>query len=136
MNSEQIELLIKKYQGIPYLHAGRDLTGLDCLGLAHFFYKDCDIDIPKDDGEEYSTQWAKKDPERYLRGILRLGQAAPVDQLLPLDFVYFRMGRYISHGGIMVDPQHFIHVLQKTTVHVSPMDWVWKQRLVGARRLL
>lgn len=136
MDQRKLETLIKKYEGIPYLHAGRDLTGLDCLGLAHFFYKDCGIDIPKGDGVEYSQHWAKKDPERYLRGILQLGQAAPVDHLLPLDFVYFRLGRYISHGGVMVDTQHFIHVLQKTTVHVSPLDSVWRRRLVGARRLL
>jgi probable lipoprotein NlpC len=136
MDSQQITALIKKYQGIPYRHAGRDLTGLDCLGLAHFFYQDCGIDIPQSDGTEYSLHWAKKDPERYLRGILQLGQAAPLDDLLPLDFVYFRMGRYISHGAVMVDSQNFLHVLQNTTVHVSPLDLAWKKRLVGARRLV
>ena len=136
MDQQQIKALIKKYSGIPYRHGGRDLTGLDCLGLAYYFYKDCGVDIPQNDGEKYSVNWAKEDPERYLRGILQIGQATPVDDLRPLDFVYFRMGRYISHGAVMVDAEHFIHVLQRTTVHVSPMDATWKKRLVGARRLI
>jgi cell wall-associated NlpC family hydrolase len=136
MDQQQMNVLIKKYSGIPYKHGGRDLTGLDCLGLAHYFYKDCGVDIPQNDGNKYSVNWAKEDPERYLRGILQIGQAVPVDDLKPLDFVYFKLGRYISHGAVMVDTEHFIHVLQRTTVHVSPMDEVWRKRLVGARRLI
>jgi cell wall-associated NlpC family hydrolase len=136
MDSGQLNTLIKKYEGIPYRHGGRDLTGLDCLGLAHFFFKDCGIEIPVNDGMEYSPNWAKQDPERYLRGILQLGQAAPIDDLQPLDFVYFRMGRYISHGAVMIDSQNFIHVIQRMSVHVSPMNLIWKKRLVGARRLI
>jgi cell wall-associated NlpC family hydrolase len=136
MDPKQIAALIKKYEGIPYRHAGRDLTGLDCLGLAHFFYKDCSIEIPQDDGAEYSLNWSKTDPERYLRGILALGQTAPLDDLQPLDFVYFRMGRNISHGAVMIDSQYFLHVLQNTTVHVSPLNLAWRKRLAGARRLI
>jgi cell wall-associated NlpC family hydrolase len=136
VDSKQIAALVKKYEGIPYRHAGRDLTGLDCLGLAHYFYKDCGIDIPANDGQEYPRNWAKLDPERYLRGILQIGQTAPLDDLAALDFVYFRIGRYISHGGVMVDPQQFIHVLQNTPVHVSLLNSIWKRRLVGARRLV
>ena len=136
MDIGQIEYLIKKYEGIPYRHAGRDLTGLDCLGLAHFFYKDCEIDIPKGDGEEYTPNWSRKDPERYLRGILLLGKPAPLDNLQTLDFVYFRMGRNITHGGVMIDPQHFLHILQNTTAHISLLDSTWLKRLAGARRLI
>lgn len=134
MDPHQIQGLIKKYSGIPYKHAGRDLTGLDCLGLAHFVYKDCGIDIPDSDGRAYSQDWTKTDPERYLRGILAHGAAAPVDNLQPLDFVYFRMGRNITHGAVMVDSEHFLHVLQNSRVHVSRMDPVWRKRLAGARR--
>jgi probable lipoprotein NlpC len=135
VEQKQIEALIKKYSGIPYKHAGRDLTGLDCLGLVHFFYKDCGIDLPDGDGREYPPNWTKEDPERYLRGIMAIGKAVPVDELKPLDFVYFRMGRNITHGAVMVNSDHFIHVLQHMVVHVSPLDRVWKRRLAGARRL-
>jgi cell wall-associated NlpC family hydrolase len=136
MDSDKINSLVKKYSGIPYKHAGRDLTGLDCLGLIHFFYKDCGIDVPASDGREYSPDWTKTDPERYLRGIMAVGSVAPVDNLRPLDLVYFRMGRNITHGGVMVDSEYFLHVLQNTTVHVSPLNHIWKRRLAGARRLI
>jgi cell wall-associated NlpC family hydrolase len=136
MDPKQIESLVKKYSGIPYKHAGRDLTGLDCLGLLHFFYKDCGIWIPDGDGCEYSKDWTKTDPERYLRGIMAIGTAAPVDDLQPLDLAYFRMGRNVTHGAVMIDSEHFLHVLQNTRVHVSRMDPVWRRRLYGARRVL
>jgi len=135
MEPKQIESLIKKYLGIPYRHAGRDFNGLDCLGLIYFFYKDCGIDVPDGDGQKYPRDWTKQDPERYLRGIMALGRAVPVDDLQPLDLVYFRMGRNITHGGIMVDNEHFLHVLQNTQVFVSKLDYVWRRRLAGARRL-
>lgn len=133
---ELVERLIKKYMGIPYRHAGRDLTGLDCLGLVHFFYKDCGIDIPDGDGREYSRFWTKEDPERYVRGIMSLGIPAPIQDLKPLDFVFFRMGRHITHSGVMVDSDHFLHVLQNSTVQISPLNGLWRKRLAGARRLI
>jgi cell wall-associated NlpC family hydrolase len=132
---DHIPLVIKKYLGIPYQHAGRDLNGLDCLGLIHRFYQDCGIQVPDGDGREYSRNWTKTDPQRYLRGLLAIGRPAPIDDLKPLDLVYFRMGRNITHGGIMVDPQRFIHVLQTTRVHLSRMEPIWRRRLAGARRL-
>jgi Cell wall-associated hydrolases (invasion-associated proteins) len=135
MDQKQIAILVKKYEGIPYRHGGRDLTGLDCLGLAHFFYKDCGIHMPDSDGKTYSAHWSKEDPQRYLRGIMSVGTAVSADELQPLDFVYFRIGKNITHGGVMVDCNHFIHVLQRTVVHISPLNWVWKKRLAGARRL-
>ncbi|HBF36607.1 MAG TPA: glycoside hydrolase [Firmicutes bacterium] len=136
MEQEQMNAVIKKYLGIPYKHAGRDLTGLDCLGLAHYFYKDCGIEFPENDGRDYSIKWAQDDPERYLRGVSAIGKPVPVEELKTLDFVYFRLGRFISHGAVMVDSNHFIHVLQHTVVHINVLDPVWKKRLVGARRLI
>jgi cell wall-associated NlpC family hydrolase len=136
VEQEHIARLIQKYQGIPYRHAGRDETGLDCLGLIHLFYKDCGLDVPDGDGREYARDWTRSDPERYLRGLLKIGRAVSgAEALKPLDLVYFRMGRNITHGGIMVDMRNFIHVLQNTRVHVAPLNFVWQKRLAGARRL-
>ncbi len=136
MDTKYLQMLTNKYTGIPYKHAGRDLTGLDCLGLVHFFYQDYGIKIPDGDGKEYSLLWYQKDPERYLRGIMKVGTAVPVDDLKTLDFVFFKLGKCVSHGGIMVDSEHFIHVLQNGFVHISRLDRNWQRRLVGARRLI
>ncbi|TCL70911.1 NlpC/P60 family protein [Hydrogenispora ethanolica] len=130
----KIAEITRKYIGIPYRNAGRDLTGLDCLGLAYLFYQDFGIKIPDGDGREYSSKWVYEDPERYLRGIQKVGREVSFHEIQPLDFVYFRIGHYISHGGIMVDEHQFIHVLQNTRVHLTPMNWIWRRRLVGVRR--
>ncbi len=130
----KIAAIARKYLGVPYRNGGRDLNGLDCLGLAYLFYKDCGITIPDGDGQEYSSKWVYEDPERYLRGVQKAGREVPLHEIRPLDFVYFRIGRYISHGGVMVDEHQFIHVLQNTRVHLTPLNWVWHRRLVGVRR--
>ena len=136
MNTKQIKELVNKYKGIPYCHAGRDLNGLDCLGLIYLFYNDCGVYIPDGDGKPYSPDWYKDDPDRYRRGIIKYGEPAPLDDLRTLDLVYFRMFKYISHTGIMLDTQHFIHVHQNSVVHISPLNFIWRKRLAGARRLI
>ena len=136
MNQVNIQALVKKYIGIPYKLMGRDLNGLDCLGLMYRFYQDCGIKIPDRDGSDYTNDWVKEDPDRYLRGLLKIGKAAQIDDLRPLDLVYFKIGKYISHGGVMIDNYNFIHVIQETKVHVSQMNNAWNRRLIGVRRLV
>jgi cell wall-associated NlpC family hydrolase len=136
MDKKQILTLVNKYKGIPYHHAGRDLNGLDCLGLVYLFYKDCGIKIPDGDGKPYPKDWYKEDPERYVRGISHYGNPAPLDELKPLDLVYFRMFKYISHTGIMIDSEYFIHIHQNSVVHISHLNFIWRKRLAGARRLI
>lgn len=136
IDQQIIDGLVRKYLGIPYRHGGRDLTGVDCLGLAYLFYRDCGISIPDNDGSSYEADWFKTDPDRYYRGIQRCGKAVLPKDIQPLDFVYFKMGPVISHGGVMVDKNHFIHVLERTRVHLSPLNFKWRRRLVGARRFI
>ncbi len=133
---ESIATIVRKYIGIPYRHGGRDLKGLDCLGLAYCFYQDLGTEIPDGDGSPYSPQWVYEDPERYLRGIQKVGREVSITAIQPLDFVYFKIGRYISHCGVMVDSQYFIHVLQGTRVHLTLLNWAWRRRLVGIRRVI
>jgi cell wall-associated NlpC family hydrolase len=131
-----INKIAGKYVGIPYKHAGRGMDGLDCLGLAHLFYRDCGIAIPDGDGIQYPPNWANEDKERYIRGILKEGKAVPVDKLEPLDFVYFKFYGIVSHAGVMVDSSRFLHVLERGTVQISRLSSSWRYRLAGARRFL
>ena len=136
MDPSKIEQIACKYLGVPYRHGGRDLNGLDCLGLIHLFYRDCGIAIPDGDGKPYSPNWVYEDPGRYLRGIKKIGKEVPLNMIQPLDLVYFRLGAFISHGGVMVDSHYFIHVFQKGVVRLTPLNRAWRRRLVGARRLI
>lgn len=134
---KQIESVACELVGIPYLHEGRDpATGLDCLGLICVFYKRLGIDVPDGDGEPYSRDWFRQDPERYLRGILKHGNPIEPAELRALDFVYFSMGGAVTHAGVMVDGELFIHVLEGGSVCVSRLNSMWRRRLAGARRFI
>ncbi|HBT17931.1 MAG TPA: glycoside hydrolase [Firmicutes bacterium] len=130
--------IAQEFIGIPYCHGGRDMKGLDCLGLVYLFYNKVGINIPDNDGKEYSLEWYKKDPERLLRGIQQVGKEVAIhsEPLQPLDLVYFRIGGAITHAGIMLDKDCFIHVMIGQLIHITRFSPAWKRRLQGARRLI
>ncbi len=134
---EKMKDIVNKYRNISYKHNGRSLTGLDCLGLMIFIYKDFGIEVSIDDHEYISKDWYKKDPERYLKGLLQLGRSVEFDQLQVLDLVYFRMmDGIVTHSGVMINDSDFIHVLQKRDVEVASFNRFWTQKFAGARRLI
>lgn len=134
---KQIESVVRELVGVPYIHAGRDpATGLDCLGLVCVFYKRFGIAVPDGDGAPYERDWFRRDPGRYLRGILQHGVPVEPASLRALDFVYFFMGGVVAHAGVMVDISRFIHVLEGRSVCVSRLNSMWRRRLAGARRFI
>lgn len=130
-----IDAAINEFTGIPYLHGGRSKAGFDCLGLVRAFCEKFKISIPENDGMIYESDWYKKDPGRLARGIVKVGKPITFDELQPLDLVYFRVGGAVTHIAVMVSPYSFIHVMKGDRVHVSPMNFAWKKRYAGARRL-
>lgn len=128
--------LARKYTEIGYRHGGRSKDGADCLGLMQMFFRELGIALPDNDGKEYSSDWYRSDPERLERELMTQGVAAPVNDLKPLDMVYFRIGGAVTHVGVMVDRVHFLHLLIGRVSEISRMDWAWRRRLVGARRLI
>lgn len=138
MVQSKYEQIARQFLGIPYQHGGRDRKGLDCLGLVYLFYQELGIRIPDHDGQPYTIDWYKKDPERLLRGLRQVGRAVnfKTEPLQPLDLVYFRMGGAITHAGVMIDHRSFLHVLVGQTVHITPFTPAWRRRLRGARRLI
>ena len=128
--------IVEKYVGTPYRHGGRGQDGIDCLGLLICVYRDFGIEIPDGDGRPYRTDWHTTEPDRYLEGLLSIGKEA-TEPLKTLDLVYFRFhGGVVSHAGVMVDPQRFIHVLERRSVMVSRLKGMWRRKLAGARRLV
>jgi cell wall-associated NlpC family hydrolase len=133
---KKMEEIVNKYRNIPYKHNGRSLTGLDCLGLLIHVYREFGIEIPSDDGAYISEEWYKEDPDRYLRGIINIGETVEFDQLQTLDLVYFELlDGIVTHSGVMINDHEFIHILQRRNVEVSYFNRFWRKKFAGARRL-
>lgn len=130
---------VEKYIGIPYKHNGRSIEeGLDCWGLVMCIFKELGISLPGSDGYNRPEQdWFKKDPDRYWRFLQRVGEPLDIVQVKRYDIVYFALigNSIVSHAGVMLDNEKFIHTLQKRNCFVSKLDRYWLKKIRGVRRL-
>jgi cell wall-associated NlpC family hydrolase len=135
---QRVKELIKKYRWAKFVHNGRNLeTGLDCLGFIILFYQEFGIYIPSDDGESIPKDWFETDPERYIRGIRKLGEKeVSRKELRPLDLAYFAISRnVITHTGIMLNNNEFIHMSPKRGLVINSLNSPWIYKYRGAIRI-
>ncbi|HHU49179.1 MAG: C40 family peptidase [Caldicoprobacterales bacterium] len=134
----EIEKLLEQYRHVPFVHNGRTLEGLDCLGFVVHFYQNFGIFLPDNDGKEIDKHWYKTDPHRYIRSIRKLNSIqVSLDDLQPLDLVYFAIAKdIITHTGIMINHREFAHMSPKRNFMISKMERHWKARCRGAVRFI
>lgn len=130
-----------KYVGTPYKHNGRTIQeGLDCLGLIGCIYEELGMPLPPNDSynNDPEVDWYKTDPDRYWRYLQRLGKPTGLEDLKAGDIVYFALinGTIVSHAGVMLDDESFIHTLQKRNCRINKMDRFWQKKFRGARKML
>ena len=119
------------YLKIPFKDRGRDDQGVDCYGLAHWFYKqEFGIDLPSY-VEYYETD---KDREAIahqinhanLTGWMKSEQPE-YGQLIILHI----QGRPL-HLGVMLDDKTFIHCMKNKGVSLENRDDItWTNRVGG-----
>jgi cell wall-associated NlpC family hydrolase len=132
----KIKRLLELYKNVPFVHNGRTLQGLDCLGFIVHFYKHFGIYLPENDGAEIEEDWYKHDSQRYIRSLRKLdGVQVSLNDLKALDLVYFSIARdIITHTGVMIDQHEFAHMSPKSGFMISKMERHWKLRCRGAIR--
>lgn len=111
----------KSYMGVPYKWGGTTAAGFDCSGYTQFVFKKNNISIPRTTGSQYST-----------------GKAVAKSNLQPGDLVFFNTsGRGVSHVGIFVGNNNFIHASTSKGVMVSSIydPYYWGSRYIGAKRV-
>ncbi len=118
----QIVATARKYIGVPYLWGGSTPKGFDCSGYTRYVFAAHGISLPR----TTDTQW-------------RTGTAVSKANLKEGDLVFFgdtyRAG--ISHVGIYVGNNQFIHASSSKGVIITSMDnSYWASRYYGARRVL
>lgn len=116
--------MARSFLGTPARYGGNDKTGIDCSGFVRVVFKKYGVELP------HSAQ-----------GQARFGKViATQTQLQPGDLVFFYNSystrKFITHSGIYVGKNRFIHVSDKKGVVISEMDnRYWKERYLFATRL-
>lgn len=117
----------KRLIGVPYLWGGSSPFGLDCSGFVQLVYRMCGMVLPRD-------------------ADLQAGSPRTVDVSLvdaqPGDLIFFASGndphlRTITHVGMVVDNQCFIHSAGGIGVHITRLDDSrYRSMLWGIRRVV
>jgi cell wall-associated NlpC family hydrolase len=117
--SASLEKVIRPWMGTPYRYGGSSRSGTDCSGFVMRVMKAWkDIDLP------HSTREGWKMGKRISRGSLEPG-----------DVVYFGSWSGVSHSGIYVGNNHFVHASSsKGVIRTSLDNSYWKPKYKGARR--
>ncbi|RAK19857.1 S-layer family protein [Anoxybacillus vitaminiphilus] len=121
-NYDMIVPASKKYIGVPYQWGGTTARGFDCSGFIRHVYQTLDVNVPRTTSEMYETGTSVKKED------LRVG-----------DIVFFNTnGKGVSHAGIYIGENQFIHSSSSKGVTVSSLNdpYYWGKKYIGARRVL
>lgn len=120
LTNKRLVEYINEWWGVPYRVGGNTMDGIDCSafvkGLASDAYK---IELPRTSREQ--ADFCKK---------------IEVSELQEGDLVFFSSGRSISHVGLYISNNKFVHASTSMGVVISDLNEpYWSRRFVKAGRM-
>ena len=105
--------------GSPYRYGGRGPDAFDCSGLVYFSYQAAGLRVPRSSLAQFEAT-----------------RPIALDQARAGDLVFFRYERKLSHVGIYLGEQRFIHAPSsgKAVSVASLRDPHYRDHFVGAGR--
>ena len=114
----------KQYIGVPYRYGGLTAAGMDCSGFIYTVAREA----------------AKVQLPRTAHAMYSFCKTVPDEKREPGDIVFFKDGEKITHAGLYIGNNQFIHAVsdgENTGVIVSSLNQgSWKRRYAGCGRFL
>jgi len=124
ISANEIIKTAQKYLGVPHCMGGTTMKCLDCSGLLVVVFAKNGINLPHNSEEQ----------ARYGRII------AAMDELIKGDLVFFirsyKTRSLITHSGIYLGNNNFIHTSSKNGVIITSLNdpW-WKEKFIFGTRV-
>ena len=118
----EIKTKAYNYIGTPYVYGGTTSKGFDCSGFIQQVFQDTAIVLPRTTSEQFKE-----------------GITVSKSDLETGDLVFFNTsGKGVSHAGIYVGSNQFIHSSSSNGVSVSSINdpYYWGDKYIGAKRVL
>ncbi len=105
--------------GSPYRWGGATPAGFDCSGLVYYTYRKAGLEVPRTSQQQFHA-----------------AQPVPIASAEPGDLVFFGQRGRISHVGIYIGDEQFIHAPEsgRTVTVASLSDGYYRARFAGAGR--
>ncbi|HZG70332.1 MAG TPA: C40 family peptidase [Chondromyces sp.] len=120
---EEVAAVAERYVGSPYKYGGTTPKGFDASGFTQYVYKNAatKMNIPRTSAQQYKVGKSVKQSE------LKLG-----------DLVFYATGAKgkVSFVGIYNGNGTFVGTTTKGVKIVKMSDKYWKDRYVGAKRII
>ena len=112
--------IAEKAIGIPYKYGGNTVEGFDCSGFVSYVYNNAGIQLDRKSSLQYFEQDTLK-----------------VEKPVPGDIVFFKNTFIptISHMGIYIGEDQFIHAGSKGITISNVNEKYWAERFVAYKRL-
>lgn len=122
MSIAQMVTFSHRFLGLPYTWGGRSSFGYDCSGFTQMLMQQRGYSIPRD--ADVQAAWS---------GF----ESIPVSSLKAGDLLYFGHDGKITHTGMFIGNNQFIHatVSNHPVIQISDLNEHWRKLLLAERRV-